>query len=52
MPGSASVVRLMMYPDGHRLGAPAIAASLHRALLRLARVGRDLHEARRIILGI
>src|SRR5207244_12937198 len=51
MPGSAPVVRLMMYPDGHRLGAPAIVASLGRAFGQLARVCHDLAEARHVILG-
>jgi hypothetical protein len=51
MPGSAPVVRLMMYPDGHRLGPAAIAASLDRAFGRLARVRRDPEGARRLILG-
>jgi L-seryl-tRNA(Ser) seleniumtransferase len=51
MPGSAPVVRLMMYPDGHRLGAAAIVASLDRAFRRLARVRHDLDGARRLILG-
>ena len=51
MPGSAPVVRLMMYPDGHRLGAPAIVASLDRAFGQLARVCHDLAEARHVILG-
>jgi L-seryl-tRNA(Ser) seleniumtransferase len=51
MPGRAPVVRLMMYPDGHRLGAEAIAQSLERAFARLARVRRDLDGARRMILG-
>ena len=42
MPGSAPVVRLMMYPDGHRLGAQPIADSLHRAFAQLARVADDV----------
>jgi hypothetical protein len=51
MPGSAPVVRLMMYPDGHRLGAHAIVASLDRAFARLAGVLYDLIEAQRLLLG-
>jgi hypothetical protein len=51
MPGSAPVVRLMMYPDGHRLGAERIAESLERAFGQLARARRDPDAARRIMLG-
>lgn len=51
MPGSAPVVRLMMYPDGHRLGAAAIVASLDRAFARLARLRHDPAAARRLMLG-
>ena len=51
MPGSAPVVRLMMYPDGHRLGATRIAESLERAFLRLASVRHDPVEAHRLMLG-
>jgi L-seryl-tRNA(Ser) seleniumtransferase len=51
MPGSAPVVRLMMYPDGHRLGVERIAESLDRAFVRLARARHDLDEARRMLLG-
>ena len=32
MPGSAPVVRLMMYPDGRKLGVERIAASLENAI--------------------
>jgi len=51
MPGSAPVVRLMMYPDGARLGAERIADSLHRALRRLAALLDDVAGARRLMLG-
>jgi L-seryl-tRNA(Ser) seleniumtransferase len=51
MPGSAPVVRLMMYPDGPRLGVDAIAASLDRALDRLAKVVLDPEAARKQLLG-
>jgi L-seryl-tRNA(Ser) seleniumtransferase len=51
MPGSAPVVRLMMYPDGHRLGAERIAASLHRAFGRLAILLSDVEATRRLLLG-
>jgi len=51
MPGSAPVVRLMMYPDGHRLGAARIADSLHGAFQRLAGLLGDVDGARRLMLG-
>jgi L-seryl-tRNA(Ser) seleniumtransferase len=51
MPGSAPVVRLMMYPDGHRLGAARIADSLDRAFGKLAAVLGDVDGARRLLLG-
>jgi L-seryl-tRNA(Ser) seleniumtransferase len=51
MPGSAPVVRLMMYPDGHRLGAEGIAESLHRAFGRLAMMLGDVDATRRLLLG-
>lgn len=51
MPGSAPVVRLMMYPDGKRLGAERIAASLENGLTRLAQVIDDPHAARKQLLG-
>jgi L-seryl-tRNA(Ser) seleniumtransferase len=51
MPGSAPVVRLMMYPDGARLGAARIADSLHRAFGQLARLLDDVAGARRLMLG-
>jgi L-seryl-tRNA(Ser) seleniumtransferase len=51
MPGSAPVVRLMMYPDGHRLGVERIAASLENSIARLAKVLDDTDEARAQLLG-
>ncbi len=51
MPGSAPVVRLMMYPDGHRLGAARIADSLHRAFARLAALLGNVAGARQLLLG-
>lgn len=51
MPGSAPVVRLMMYPDGGRLGTARIADSLHAALGRLGRVLGDVDAARVRLLG-
>jgi L-seryl-tRNA(Ser) seleniumtransferase len=51
MPGSAPVVRLMMYPDGPRLGPDRIVASLAGAFERLAGVIDDIPAARRLLLG-
>lgn len=51
MPGSAPVVRLMMYPDGHRLGVERIAASLENGISRLAEVIDNIDEARAQLLG-
>ena len=51
MPGSAPVVRLMMYPDGPRLGIERIAASLENGITRLAEVLDDEDAARRQLLG-
>lgn len=51
MPGSAPAVRLMMYPDGHRLGVERIAASLENGISRLAEVIDDIDEARAQLLG-
>lgn len=51
MPGSAPVVRLMMYPDGPRLGIERIAASLENGVSRLAEVLDDEDAARQQLLG-
>ena len=51
MPGSAPVVRLMMYPDGHRLGVERIAASLENGIGRLSEVIYDADAARDQLLG-
>lgn len=51
MPGSAPVVRLMMYPDGHRLGVERIAASLENGISRLGEVLYDVDAAREKLLG-
>ena len=50
MPGSAPVVRLMMYPDGPKLGIERIAASLENGLSRLASVIDDTDAAREQLL--
>jgi L-seryl-tRNA(Ser) seleniumtransferase len=51
MPGSAPVLRLMMYPDGHRLGVERIAASVENAISRLGDVVNDVDAAREKLLG-
>ena len=51
MPGSAPVVRLMMYPDGHRLGVEKIAASLEHSVSQLGKVLNDVDAAREKLLG-
>jgi len=51
MPGSAPVVRLMMYPDGPKLGIERIAASLENGFNRLAAVIDDADAARAQLLG-
>jgi L-seryl-tRNA(Ser) seleniumtransferase len=51
MPGSAPVVRLMMYPDGHKLGVERIAASVDNAISKLGEVVNDLDAAREKLLG-
>jgi L-seryl-tRNA(Ser) seleniumtransferase len=51
MPGSAPVMRLMMYPDGPRLGIERIAASLESGFERLAAVIDDAEAAREQLLG-
>ena len=51
MPGSAPVVRLMMYPDGHRLGVERIAASVENAISKLGEVVNDVDAAREKLLG-
>jgi L-seryl-tRNA(Ser) seleniumtransferase len=51
MPGSAPAVRLMMYPDGLRLGIEPIVASLDGSIDRLSRIVHDIAAARSQLLG-
>jgi L-seryl-tRNA(Ser) seleniumtransferase len=51
MPGSAPAMRLMMYPDGSKLGVERIAASLEAGIGRLADVLDDTNAARTQLLG-
>jgi L-seryl-tRNA(Ser) seleniumtransferase len=51
MPGSAPVLRLMMYPDGARLGVERIAASVENAISKLADTVNDVDAAREKLLA-
>jgi hypothetical protein len=51
MPGSAPAVRLMMYPDGARLGINGIVASIEGAIERLGDMLFDVAAARAQLLG-
>jgi L-seryl-tRNA(Ser) seleniumtransferase len=51
MPGSAPAVRLMMYPDGPRLGLPRVVAAIERSIGRLSEVVDDVDAARKHLLG-
>ncbi len=51
MPGSAPAVRLMMYPDGPRLGIEPIVAALDASIDRLSRIVHDIAAARSQLLG-
>lgn len=51
MPGSAPALRLMMYPDGHKLGVERIAASVENGIARLSEVLDDVDEAAAQLLG-
>jgi L-seryl-tRNA(Ser) seleniumtransferase len=51
MPGSAPVVRLMMYPDGHKLGVERIAAAVDNAIAALSTVVSEVDAAREKLLG-
>ena len=51
MPGSAPVMRLMMYPDGSRLGMERIVAALDSSIDRLAEIIDDVDAAREQLLG-
>ena len=51
MPGSAPAVRLMMYPDGARLGIPRIVDALESGIVRLSELLDDLPAARQLLLG-
>jgi len=51
MPGSAPAMRLMMYPDGGRLGVEKIAAALEGGIAKLAGIVDDRDAAREVLLG-
>ncbi|MCC7485643.1 MAG: hypothetical protein IT529_11740 [Burkholderiales bacterium] len=52
MPGSAPVLRLMMYPDGHKLGVERIVASVEKGISKLAEVLDDVDGAREKLLSM
>lgn len=51
MPGAACVVRLMMFPDGQRLGDKAVLDATRHGLATLVEVLDQPDRARRLILG-
>jgi L-seryl-tRNA(Ser) seleniumtransferase len=51
MPGSAPAIRLMMYPDGPRLGVQRIVDALEASIARLSELIDDVEGARRLLLG-
>ena len=51
MPGSAPAVRLMMYPDGRRLGVERVASALEGGIARLAELVDNVGAARALLLG-
>ena len=51
MPGSAAAIRLMLYPDGERLGLDRLEEALADGLARLGKALHDPDLAARIILG-
>ena len=48
---SAPVLRLMMYPDGARVGVERIAASVDNAISKLGAMVNDVDAAREKLLG-
>ena len=52
MPGAACVLRLMMFPDGPRLGEGALLAAARHGLDRLVEVLADPARARRMIVSM
>jgi L-seryl-tRNA(Ser) seleniumtransferase len=51
MPGSACVYRLMMYPDGERLGARPIIEGTRHALNKVSELVSDREATRALIVG-
>ncbi|HYZ34574.1 MAG TPA: PLP-dependent transferase [Crenalkalicoccus sp.] len=51
MPGSACVYRLMMFPDGERLGAGPIVDGTRKALEAVSELVSDRDATRRILMG-
>jgi L-seryl-tRNA(Ser) seleniumtransferase len=51
MLGAASVFRLMMFPDGGRLGDERLLASVRHAIETLAAIVGDAKRARAMLMG-
>lgn len=51
MPGSACTYRIMMYPDGERLGVKSIVDGTRKGLATLTRMIDDPDAARNLVLG-
>ena len=52
MPGSACVYRLMMYPDGERLGLRSIVEGTKSAVTAVSKLLSDRNATRSLLLGI
>jgi len=51
MPGSACVYRIMMFPDGERLGKKAIVEGTRLALTAVSKLVNNVSAARQLVLG-
>ncbi len=51
MPGSACVYRLMMYPDGERMGMEAIVNGTRSAIAQVSKLLNDRDTVRTILMG-
>jgi L-seryl-tRNA(Ser) seleniumtransferase len=51
MPGSACVYRLMMYPDGERLGLDSIVGGTQNAMAEVSRMLTDVDAVRTLLIG-
>jgi hypothetical protein len=51
MPGAAGAYRLMIYPDGGRLGADVLVGATHNGIERVVGLLGDPDGARAVLLG-